>query len=123
MIWLVILYVPVIGVSVFFFVRALFGFIKVKEFFWNTLPDNEKECINGFPNGFPRYPISNYYIKHTLPWTKKNADELLKRNDILLKCDKEKAKQLFLVEKQMFYAWNTAIIASGIFIFLFFVMQ
>ena len=123
MIWLVILYLPVLCISVLFFLRALFGFIKVKEFFWNTLPDNEKECINGFPNGFPRYPISDYYKEHPLPWTKETVDGLLKRNEILLKYDKEKAKQLFLVEKQMFYSWNTAIIASGIFIFLFFVMQ
>lgn len=119
MIWLVILYLPVLCISVLFFLRALFGFIKVKEFFWNTLPDNEKECINGFPNGFPRSPISDYYKEHPLPWTKETVDGLLKRNEILLKYDKEKAKQLFLVEKQMFYSWNTAVIATGIFALLF----
>ena len=123
MIWLVILYVPVMGVSVFIFVRALFRFIKVKEFFWNTLPDNEKDCINGFPNGLPRHPILNRYKEHPLSWTRETADGLLKRNEILLKCDKEKAEQLFLSEKQMFYSWNTAVIATGLFAILFFVMK
>ena len=60
--WFVILYLPILCISVFIFLRALLRFIKVKEFFGNTLPDNEKECINGFPNGFPRHPISDYYI-------------------------------------------------------------
>ena len=121
--WLIILYLPVLCISVFIFLQALFRFIKVKEFFGNTLPDNEKEYINGFPNGFPRHPISNYYKEHLLPWTKETVDGLLKRNEILLKCDKEKAEQLILAEKQMFYSWNTAVIATGIFALLFFVMK
>ena len=104
MIWLIILYLLVIGVSIFIFVRALFMFFVVKEYFWNTLPDNEKECINGFPNCFPRHPISDYYKEHPLPWTKETVDGLLKRNEILLKYDKEKAKQLILAEKQLFYS-------------------
>ena len=121
--WLVILNLAVLGISVCIFARAMFRFIKVKEFFWNTLPDCEKECINGFPNCLPRHPISDHYKKHTLPWTRETVDELLKRNEILSKCDKEKAEQLFLAEKQIFYSLNTAIIASGIFALLFFVMK
>ena len=50
-------------------------------------------------------------------------DGLLKRNEILLKYDKEKAKQLILAEKQLFYSLNTAVIATGIFALLFFVVK
>jgi len=121
--WFVILYLPILCISVFLFLRALFRFIKVKEFFWNSLPEGDKECINGFPNGLPRYPISDYYKKHPLPWAKETVDELLKRNEILLKYDKEKAKQLILAEKQLFYSLNTAVIATGIFALLFFVVK
>lgn len=121
--WFVILYLPVLCVSVCIYVRALFRLIKVKEFFWNSLPERDKECINGFPNGLPRYPISDYYKKHPLPWAKETVDELLKRNEILLKYDKEKAKQLILAEKQLFYSLNTAVIATGIFALLFFVVK
>lgn len=123
MIWLVILYVSVMGVSLFIFVRALFRFFNVKEYFWNILPDKEKDYINGFPNGLPRYSISNYYKEHPFLWTKESVDELLKRNETLSKRDKEKAEQLFLSEKQVFYSLNTAVIATGVFAFLFFVMK
>ena len=56
MIWLVILYVPLICVSVFVFVRAIFRHIDAKEYFWNNLPDCEKDCINCLP----RYPLFYY---------------------------------------------------------------
>ena len=115
--WLIILYLIVLAGSVCIYIRALFRFIKVKEFFGNTLPNNEKDCINGFPNGLPRYPISGYYQKHPMPWAKETVDGLLKRNEILSKCDKEKAELLFLSEKQMFYSLITAIIATAIFAF------
>ena len=115
MIWLFILYVPVLCVSVCIYVRALFRFIKVKEFFWNSLPERDKDCINGFPNGLPRYPISGYYQKHPLPWAKETVDELLKRNEILLKYDKEKAEQLFLAEKQLYWSLSAGVLATGIF--------
>ena len=123
MTWLIILYLIVLAGSICIYVRALFRFIKEKEFFWNSLPEGDKECINGFPNGLPRYPISDYYKKHPLPWAKETVDELLKRNEILLKYDKEKAKQLILAEKQLFYSLNTAVIATGIFALLFFVVK
>ena len=119
MIWLFILYVPVLCVSVCIYIRALFRFIKVKEFFWNSLPERDKEYINGFPNGLPRHPISGYYQKHPMPWAKETVDELLKRNETLSKCDKEKAEQMFLSEKQMFYSLNTAIVATVIFAFAY----
>jgi hypothetical protein len=121
--YIIILYLLVLGGSGVFFIRGLFRYIRAKEFFWNMLPDSEKECINGFPNGLPKHPISNYYKEHALPWTKGTVDELLKRNEILSKCDKEKAKQLFHSEKQMFYSWNVAVIATGIFAFLCVMMK
>ena len=123
MIWLIILYLLIIGVSIFIFVRALFRFFKAKEYFWNALPDNEKEWINGFPNGFPRHPISKHYMEHPFPWTGETVNGLLKRNEILSKCDREKAEKLFLSEKQMFYSWNTAVIATGIFALLYWAMK
>ena len=123
MIWLIILYLLVIGVSIFIFVRALFMFFVVKEYFWSALPDSKKEWINRFPNGLPRHPISDYYVKHPLPWAKETVNGLLKRNEILLKCDREKAEQLFLSEKQMFYSWNTAVIATVVFALLYWAMK
>ena len=123
MIWLIILYLLVIGVSIFIFVRALFRFFKVKEYFWSALPDSEKEWINGFPNGLPRHSISKYYMEHPLPWNGETVNGLLKRNEILSKCDKEKAEKLFLSEKQMFYSWNTAVIATVIFALLYWAMK
>ena len=117
MTWLIILYLIVLSGSVCIYVRALFLWLKAKEFFWNSLPESKKECINGFPNGLPRHPISEYYKTHPLPWAKEAVDGLLKRNEILSKCDKEKAELLFLSEKQMFYSLNTAIIATAIFAF------
>ena len=70
MIWLVILYVPVIGVSVFVFVRAIFRHINAKEYFWNNLPDCEKDCINCLP----RYPLFHYKDKMTILFTLERKD-------------------------------------------------
>jgi len=123
MIYFVILYLTVMGVVLFIFVRALFMFFNVKEYFWNALPDSEKEWINGFPNGLPRHPISKHYMEHPLPWAKETVNGLLKRNGILSKCDKEKAEKLFLSEKQMFYSWNTAVIATVVFALLYWAMK
>lgn len=124
MIWLIILYLLVIGVSIFIFVRALFMFFIVKEYFWNTLPDSEKEWINGFPNGLPWHPISKHYVEHpSLPWAKETVNGFLKRNGILSKCNREKAEQLILSEKRMFYSWNTAVIATVVFALLYWAMK
>ena len=46
--WFVILYFPVLGVSVCFFVRALYRYLNLKEDFRNMLPDCEKECVNAY---------------------------------------------------------------------------
>ena len=42
-------------------------------------------------------------------------DSLLKRNEILLKYDKEKAEQLFLAEKQLYWSLCAGVLATGIF--------
>ena len=123
MIWLIILYLPVLGVSVFFFLRAMYRFFNTKEYFWSILPDCEKDCINDYLNCGPRRPIPDYYKKHPPVWNREYVESLLERNEILLKYDKEKAEQLFLAEKQIFYSGSTAVGATAIFAFLCVMMK
>ena len=108
MIWLVILYVPVMSVSVFFFVRAIFKHIDAKEYFWNVLPDCEKDCINCLP----RYPLS--YSQGCWGWRGKIAEEIVKRNKILMEYNKEKAEQLIRAEKDLCWTWATGAISTWI---------
>ena len=110
MIWLVILYVPVMGVSVFIFVRAIFRHIDAKEYFWNNLPDCEKDCINCLP----RYPLFHYKNKMG-SWNRKIAEELVKRNKVLMEYNKEKAEQLISAEKELYWSWSAGALATGIF--------
>ena len=109
MIWLVILYVPLIGVSVFFFVRAIFKHIDAKEYFWNNLPDCEKDCINCLP----RYPL--FYYKGCWGWRGKIAEELEKRNKILMEYNREKAEQLIRAEKDLYWSWIAGAISTWLF--------
>lgn len=99
MIWLVILYVPVMGVSVFIYVRALVRWFQIKWYFQNTLPYCEQECIKVFP----RYPLWYYKMRST-PWNDKIAEDLVRRNKVLMDFDKAKAEQLIHAEKQMFFS-------------------
>ena len=110
MIWLVILYVPVMGVSVFFFVRGIYRHIDAKEYFWNNLPDCEKDCINCLP----RYPLFYYKMRST-PWNDKIAENLVKRNKVLMEYNREKAEQLIRAEKELFWSWSAGALATGIF--------
>jgi len=110
MIWLVILYVPVMGVSVFIFVRALFRWFRIKWYFQNTLPNCENECIKVFP----RYPLF-YYKMRPSPWNKRIAEGVVRRNEILMKYDKENAEQLIHAEQELFWSWSAGAIATGIF--------
>ena len=112
MIWLVILYIPVMGVSVFFYLRALFRWFRIKWYFQNTLPYRENECIKVFP----RYPLW-YYRMCSTPWYNRIAEDLEKRNQILMEYDKEKAEQLILAEKEIFWFWSAGALATGIFAF------
>ena len=109
MIWLVILYVPLICVSVFVFVRAIFRHIDAKEYFWNNLPDCEKDCINCLP----RYPL--FYYKGCWGWRGKIAEELEKRNKILMEYNKEKAEQLIRAEKDLYWSWIAGGLSTWIF--------
>lgn len=110
MIWLVILYVPVMGVSVFIFVRAIFRHIDAKEYFWNNLPDCEKDCINCLP----RYPLFHYKDKMG-SWNRKIAEELVKRNKVLMEYNKEKAEQLISAEKELYWSWSAGAISTWLF--------
>ena len=112
MIWLVILYVPLIGVSVFVFVRAIFKHIDAKEYFWNVLPDCEKDCINCMP----RYPLF-HYKQRMCPWNRTIAEDLVKRNKVLMEYNREKAEHLISEEKELYWSWSAGALATGIFAF------
>ena len=118
MTWLIILNLAVLCVSVVFYVRALFRYYEVKEYFWSILPGSEKECITSFP----RYPLWYYKMRST-PWNDRIAEDLVKRNQILMEYDREKAAQLILAEKQMYWAWIPIGLATVIFLYLFWVKK
>ena len=112
--WLVILFLAAGAISVFIYVRALFRWFKVKWYFQNLLPACENECIRIFP----RYPLVYYKMRST-PWNDKLAEDLVKRNRILMEYDREKAAQLILAEKQMFWSWIPIGLATAVFLYLF----
>ena len=97
--WINILFLVAGGISVFIYVLALFRWFQIKWYFQNTLPYSEQECIKVFP----RYPLWYYKMRST-PWNDRIAEDLEKRNQILMEYDKEKAAQLILAEKQMFFS-------------------
>ena len=110
--WLVILYLAAVGTSVFIWGRALFRWFRIKWYFQNILPGCEKECIRVFP----RYPLWHYRMLST-PWYDRIAEDLVKRNQVLMEYDKVKAEQLILAEKRMFWSWSAGALATGIFAF------
>ena len=97
--WIIILFLVAGGISVFIYVRALFRWFRIKWYFQNTLPYSEQECIKVFP----RYPLWYYKMRST-PWNDRIAEDLVKRNQILMEYDKAKAEQLIRAEKQMFFS-------------------
>lgn len=110
MTWLIILYLASVGISVFIWGRALFRWFQIKWYFQNILPACEKECIRVFP----RYPLWHYRMLST-PWYDRIAEDLVKRNQVLMEYDKAKAEQLILAEKQMYWSWSAGALATGIF--------
>ena len=107
MTWFVILYLPVLCISVFIFIRALYRYLNLKEDFRNMLPDSEKECVNAY------YKYHLYYYKYDL-WSKKIKDELVRRYETLAKYDREKADQLIRAEKRMFVFLTAVSVCSMI---------
>ena len=97
--WIIILFLVAGGISVFIYVLALFRWFQIKWYFQNTLPYSEQECIKVFP----RYPLWYYKMRST-PWNDRIAEDLAKRNQILMEYDKAKAEQLVHAEKQMFFS-------------------
>ena len=112
--WINILFLVAGGISVFIYVLALFRWFQIKWYFQNTLPYSEQECIKVFP----RYPLWYYKMRST-PWNDRIAKDLVKRNQILMEHDREKAAQLILAEKQMFWAWIPIGLATAVFLYLF----
>ena len=110
--WINILFLVAGGISVFIYVLALVRWFQIKWYFQNTLPYSEQECIKVFP----RYPLW-YYRMCSTPWYNRIAEDLVKRNQILMEYDREKAEQLILAEKQMFWSWSAGALATGIFAF------
>ena len=113
MIWFVILYVPVLCISVFFFIRAWYRYLNLKEDFRNMLPDCEKECVNAYN----RYHLF-YYRNNCL--NKKIKDELVRRYETLAKYDREKAGQLIRAEKRMWDSLRVMSVCLAIGLFAFF---
>ena len=111
--WFVILYLPVLCISVFIFIRALYRYLNLKEDFRNMLPDSEKECVNAY------YKYHLYYYKYDL-WSKKIKDELVRRYETLAKYDREKADQLIRVEKRMWGSLTVMSVCLAIGLFAFF---
>ena len=105
--WLVILFLVAGGISVFIYVRALVRWFQIKWYFQNTLPFCEQECIKVFP----RYPLWYYKMRST-PWNDKIAEDLVRRNQVLMDFDKTKAEQLIRAEKQMFFSTSPVGIAT-----------
>ena len=97
--WFVILFLAAGGISVFIYIRALVRWFQIKWYFQNTLPYCEQECIKVFP----RYPLWYYKMRST-PWNDKIAEDLVRRNIVLMDFDKAKAEQLIRAEKQMFFS-------------------
>ena len=108
--WINILFLVAGGISVFIYVRALFRWFRIKWYFQNTLPNCENECIKVFP----RYPLF-YYKMRPSPWNKRIAEGVVRRNEILMKYDKENAEQLIHAEQELFWSWSAGAIATGIF--------
>ena len=111
--WFVILYLPILCISVFIFLRAWYRYLNLKEDFRNMLPDSEKECVNAYF----RYHL--YYYRYD-NLSKKIKDELVRRFETLAKYDREKADQLIRAEKRM---WRSLMVMSvslaiGLFAFL-----
>ena len=111
--WFVILYLPILCISVFIFLRAWYRYLNLKEVFRNMLPDCEKECVNPYK----RYHLFYYRYDHL---NKKIKDELVRRFETLAKYDREKADQLIRAEKRM---WRSLMVMSvslaiGLFAFL-----
>lgn len=101
MTWLIILNYVVLALSGFVYVRALFRYFSLTWYFQNILPDCERDCIKFFP----RYPLF-YYKMRPSPWNKRIAEGVVRRNEILMKYDREKAEQLILAEKQIFFSFG-----------------
>ena len=116
--WINILFLVAGGISVFIYILALFRWFQIKWYFQNTLPYSEQECIKVFP----RYPLWYYKMRST-PWNDRIAEDLVKRNQLLMDCDKEKAEQLIRAEKQMYWSWSVGGIATAIFAFTYVMMN
>ena len=97
--WIIILFLAAGGITVFVYVRALVRWFQIKWYFQNTLPYCEQECIKVFP----RYSLWYYKMRST-PWNDKIAEDLVRRNKVLMDFDKAKAEQLIRAEKQMFFS-------------------
>lgn len=47
------------------------------------------------------------------PWNKRIAEGVVRRNEILMKYDKENAEQLISAEKELYWSWSAGAIANG----------
>ena len=83
---------------------------KAKEFFWRFMPEDDKTVIN--------YGWHRPVLSADLPWRKREKTFIQKRNEVLLKFDRECAEHLIAAEWKM----NAAEYLFVILLFLFFLV-
>ena len=83
---------------------------KAKEFFWRFLPEDDKAVIN--------YVWHRPVLSADVPWAKREKTFIQKRNEVLLKFDRERAEHLIAAERKM----NAAEYLFVILLFLFFLV-
>jgi len=83
---------------------------KAKEFFCRFLPEDDKAVIN--------YVWHRPVLSADVPWAKMEKTFIQKRNEVLLKFDRERAERLIAAERKM----NAAEYLFIILLFLFFLV-
>lgn len=66
---------------------------KLKAYFWRSMPEDDKAVIN--------YGWHRRVLAADMPWAKREKTFIQKRNEVLLKFDRERAERFIAVERKM----------------------